>query len=71
MKKNQIGQIVNMLTEQPQGTFPSNTEPNPIEQILSITTKSELQLLKILYNSRSPNLWKYQLKKNNMRRNMS
>ncbi|GKA75263.1 hypothetical protein Tco_0781641, partial [Tanacetum coccineum] len=39
---NLMGQMQKMLHERPQGAFLSNTEPNPREQVNSITTRSGL-----------------------------
>src|SRR4051812_20262981 len=37
----QMGQIHNLLSNRPQGTFPSDTEKNPREQANAITLRSE------------------------------
>ena len=38
--ENQIGHISKMLSERPQGSLPSNTEPNPREQVKAVTLRS-------------------------------
>ncbi|XP_052172112.1 uncharacterized protein LOC127788032 [Diospyros lotus] len=45
--ENQIGQLAKILTEKQLGTWPSNTEVNPNEQVNAITTRSEVHFLKI------------------------
>ncbi|KAA3460477.1 Integrase, catalytic core [Gossypium australe] len=35
--KNQLGQLAKLISERPQGSLPSNTEPNPREQLHAIT----------------------------------
>ncbi|KAL2526726.1 Uncharacterized protein Adt_11780 [Abeliophyllum distichum] len=45
-----IGQIAAALSKSPQGTFPSDTEANPMEHMPSITKRSDEQLSKILDN---------------------
>ncbi|KAL2526964.1 Uncharacterized protein Adt_12018 [Abeliophyllum distichum] len=42
--ENQIGQLAKMLTERQPGTWPSNTEVNPKEQVNAITTRSGAEL---------------------------
>nr|GEX84423.1 hypothetical protein [Tanacetum cinerariifolium] len=42
LMQNQMGQMVKILQERPLGVLPSNTVPNPREQINLITTKSGL-----------------------------
>ncbi|GKC87446.1 reverse transcriptase domain-containing protein [Tanacetum coccineum] len=39
-----MGQMKKVLHERPQGALPSNTEPNPREQVNSITTRSGLTI---------------------------
>ncbi|XP_052197380.1 uncharacterized protein LOC127804545 [Diospyros lotus] len=45
--ENQIGQLAKILTERQPGTWPSNTEVNPKEQVNAITTRSGVQLPEI------------------------
>ncbi|XP_052176597.1 uncharacterized protein LOC127790905 [Diospyros lotus] len=45
--ENQIGQLAKILTERQPGTWPSNTEVNPNEQVNAITTKSGVPLPEI------------------------
>ncbi|KAL2471360.1 Uncharacterized protein Adt_39496 [Abeliophyllum distichum] len=45
--ENQIGQLAKMLTERQPGTWPSNTEVNPKEQVNAITTRSGAELPEI------------------------
>ncbi|XP_052172172.1 uncharacterized protein LOC127788099 [Diospyros lotus] len=45
--ENQIGQLAKILIERQLGTWPSNTEVNPKEQVNAITTRSGVQLPKI------------------------
>src|SRR3954464_6294767 len=40
----QIGQIHNILSNRTQGTFPSDTEKNPKEQVNAVTLRSGKQL---------------------------
>ncbi|KAL2474459.1 Uncharacterized protein Adt_35195 [Abeliophyllum distichum] len=42
--ENQIRQLAKMLTERQPGTWPSNTEVNPKEQVNAITTRSGAEL---------------------------
>ncbi|KAL2491929.1 Uncharacterized protein Adt_27557 [Abeliophyllum distichum] len=42
--ENQIGQLAKMLTERQPGTWLSNTEVNPKEQVNAITTRSGAEL---------------------------
>ncbi|KAL2486879.1 Uncharacterized protein Adt_31635 [Abeliophyllum distichum] len=44
--ESQIGQLAKMLTERQLGTWPSNTEVNPKEQVNAITTRSGAELPK-------------------------
>ncbi|PPS20437.1 hypothetical protein GOBAR_AA00121 [Gossypium barbadense] len=39
--ETQIGQLARMISEQPQGSLPSNTEINPREQLPAITLRDE------------------------------
>ncbi|PPS08189.1 hypothetical protein GOBAR_AA12457 [Gossypium barbadense] len=39
--KNQIGQLSKLISERPQGSLPSNTEPNPREQLNAINIQDE------------------------------
>jgi len=45
--ENQIGQLAKILTERQSGTWSSNTEVNPKEQVNAITTRSGVKLLEI------------------------
>ncbi|KAG8486462.1 hypothetical protein CXB51_019744 [Gossypium anomalum] len=38
--ENQIGQLAKMILERPQGSLPSNTEPNPKEHVKAVTLRS-------------------------------
>lgn len=46
--KHQMGQIAKILSERSQGALPTNTETNPRENVQVITTRSVLQLPKIM-----------------------
>ncbi|PPS11828.1 hypothetical protein GOBAR_AA08814 [Gossypium barbadense] len=39
--ETQIGQLAKLISEQPQGSLPSNTESNPREQLNAITSQDE------------------------------
>ncbi|PPS07200.1 hypothetical protein GOBAR_AA13454 [Gossypium barbadense] len=39
--ETQIGQLSKLISERPQGSLPSNTEPNPREQLNSINVQDE------------------------------
>ncbi|PPS10093.1 hypothetical protein GOBAR_AA10547 [Gossypium barbadense] len=39
--ETQIGQLAKLISERPQGSLPSNTEPNPMEQLNAITIQDE------------------------------
>ncbi|PPS17228.1 hypothetical protein GOBAR_AA03342 [Gossypium barbadense] len=39
--KTQLGQLSKLISEQPQGSLPSNTEPNPREQLNAINIQDE------------------------------
>ncbi|PPS16526.1 hypothetical protein GOBAR_AA04054 [Gossypium barbadense] len=39
--KTQIGQLSKLISDRPQGSFPSNTEPNPREQLNEINIQDE------------------------------
>ncbi|PPS18311.1 hypothetical protein GOBAR_AA02257 [Gossypium barbadense] len=39
--KTQIGQLSKLISERPQGSLPSNTEPNPREQLNAINVQDE------------------------------
>ncbi|PPR89914.1 hypothetical protein GOBAR_AA30772 [Gossypium barbadense] len=39
--KTQIGQLSKLISERPQGSLPSNTEPNPKEQLNAINVQDE------------------------------
>ncbi|PPR98974.1 hypothetical protein GOBAR_AA21690 [Gossypium barbadense] len=39
--ETQIGQFAKLISERPQGSLPSNTEPNPREQLNAITVRDE------------------------------
>ncbi|KAL2480377.1 Uncharacterized protein Adt_33343 [Abeliophyllum distichum] len=45
--ENQMRQLAKILTEQQPGTWPSNTEVNPKEQVNAITTRSGVELPEI------------------------
>ncbi|KAL2491698.1 Uncharacterized protein Adt_27326 [Abeliophyllum distichum] len=42
-----MGQMAVAMSNRPQGTLPSNTEVNPREQVLAITTRNRVQLPEI------------------------
>src|SRR5262249_15552672 len=42
--EKQIGQLAKMIAERPLGSLPSNTEPNPREQVNAITLRSGKEL---------------------------
>ncbi|GJS74395.1 hypothetical protein Tco_0707236 [Tanacetum coccineum] len=44
---NLMGQMQKMLHERPQGALPSNTEPNPRDELNSITTRSGLTTIEL------------------------
>ena len=39
--ETQIGQLSKLISERPQGSLPSNTEPNPREQFNAINTQDD------------------------------
>ncbi|PPS18446.1 hypothetical protein GOBAR_AA02122 [Gossypium barbadense] len=39
--ETQIGQLAKLISERPQGSLPSNTESNPMEQLNEITSQDE------------------------------
>ncbi|PPS03306.1 hypothetical protein GOBAR_AA17352 [Gossypium barbadense] len=39
--ETQIGQLAKLISERPQGSLPSNTDPNPREQLNAITIQDE------------------------------
>ena len=39
--ETQIGQLSKLISERPQGSLPSNTEPNPREHLNAISTQDK------------------------------
>ncbi|KAG8472953.1 hypothetical protein CXB51_035041 [Gossypium anomalum] len=52
--ETQIGQLSKLISEQQQGSLPSNTEPNPREQLNAINIRNEMRAL-----SQIPNAMKF------------